>query len=62
MKKKYIIKKRCEVFSKNTDAWSWLEKELKNVPKENIIDKKVKYNENCGDADNTASYSIKIYE
>jgi hypothetical protein len=55
-----LFKTNAACFSKSTDAWFWLEEELENVLKENIIEKNVDYNENCGDSDHTAFYKIKI--
>jgi hypothetical protein len=53
------IEKDSAVFTRDSDAWTWLEKKLKDIPKENIIEQKVVRNENCGDPDNTAYYTIK---
>lgn len=56
----HTIKKDLGIFSRNTDAWSWLNEQLKDVSKEDIIEQRVEYNENHGDPSNTAYYTIRI--
>ncbi len=53
-------KRGVACFTKWTDADSWLDDELKNIDKENIIERRIERDENCVDVSNTAIYVYKI--